>query len=92
VVQNERDLDDIREGQILIAKMVNEKYIKAIEKAAALVTEEGGLTSNGAILAVNMKKPAVVGAEKASEHLNTGDTVTVDTVRGLIYRGIAHVL
>jgi pyruvate kinase len=92
VVQNERDLDDIREGQILIAKMVNEKYIKAIEKAAALVTEEGGLTSNGAILAVNMKKPAVVGAEKASEHLKTGETVTVDTVRGLIYRGIAHVL
>ena len=92
VVNKENDLGKIREGQVLIAGMTNKKYMPAIQKAAALVTEEGGLTSHGAIVAINLGKPAVVGVENALGQIKTGEMITVDAVRGLIYRGIANVL
>ena len=92
VVNKESDLEKIREGQILIAGMINKKYMAAIQKAAAFVTEEGGLTSHGAIVAINLGKPAVVGVENALVQIKTGEMITVDAVRGLIYRGIANVL
>ncbi len=92
VATDEKDLKNIAEGQILIARMTDSNYLPAIEKSAALVTEEGGLTSHGAIVAINYGKPAVVGVERATELIKTGDVITVDAIRGLIYRGEANVL
>ncbi len=82
----------IREGQILVTRGTNRDYLPALEKAAAVVTEEGGLTSHGAIIALNLGKPAVVGAEKATGLIRPGELITVDPIRGLIYRGRANVL
>ena len=92
VVRNEGDLENIKEGQILIARTTNVCFMTAIEKAAALVTEEGGLTSHGAIVAINLGKPAVVGVKGAVDLIETGAVITVDAIRGLIYRGEANVL
>jgi len=92
VATDEKDLKNIAEGQILIARMTDSNYLPAIEKSAALVTEEGGLTSHGAIVAINYGKPAVVGVERATELIKPGDVITVDAIRGLIYRGEANVL
>ncbi|MEW5783846.1 MAG: pyruvate kinase [Bacillota bacterium] len=82
----------IAEGQILVIRTTDREHLPALEKAAAVVTEEGGLTSHGAIVALNLGKPAVVGAESATDLIKTGDLITVDAVRGLIYRGKANVL
>lgn len=92
VVHKESEIENIPEGHILVARMTNKNYIKAIEKSAAFITEEGGLTSHGAIVAINLGKPAIVGVENATDLIKTGETITVDAIRGLIYRGKANVL
>lgn len=92
VARSESDLENLEEGQILIAQCTDRSYMPAIKKAAAIITEEGGLTSHAAIVAVNLGLPAVVGVAGACERINNGETVTVDAIRGLIYRGKANVL
>ncbi len=92
IVKNESDLEKFKEGEILITGSTNSNYMSAIKKAAVLVTEEGGLTSHGAIVAINLGKPAVVGVEQAVEIIKTGEIITVDAIRGQIYRGKANVL
>ncbi len=92
IARSPGDIDKMEEGQILVAYATSSDFLPAIEKAAALITEEGGLTSHGAIVAINLGIPAVVGVESAVDEIESGETVTVDATRGLIYRGEANVL
>ncbi len=79
-------------GAVLVTVSTNRDFIPAIEKAAALITEEGGLTSDGAIVSINLGIPVVVGVTDATVKLKQSMLVTVDPARGLIYRGNAKVL
>ncbi|MPN43763.1 Pyruvate kinase [bioreactor metagenome] len=63
-----------------------------IEKAGAIVTEDGGMTSHAAIVGLNLDKPVVVSASKILETVKDGEVVTVDASRGVIYRGSSRVL
>lgn len=79
-------------GDILVTAGTDSSYIPLFKKASAVVTEEGGLTSHAAIVGMNMGIPVIVGVEGAARLLPDGAVVTVDSVRGLIYRGLAKVL
>lgn len=78
-------------GDILITGCVDSQYMPALKKAAALITVEGGLTSPGAIIGINLGVPVVVGVNEAVS-LPEGQIITVDPVRGLIYKGYAKAL
>ena len=82
---------DMEEGQILVSNSTDKDFVPAMEKAAAIITEAGGLTSHAAIVGLSLGKPVIVGATGAVRKLSTGLLVTVDAVRGLIYRGRARV-
>ena len=82
---------DMEDGQILVSTSTDKDFVPAMEKAAAIITETGGLTSHAAIVGLNLGKPVIVGAAGATRKLATGLLVTVDAVRGLIYRGRARV-
>ena len=84
-------LEKTREGYILVAKSTDKDYMPAIEKAAAIITETGGITSHTAVVAVSLGKPAVVGVENATELLEEGDEVTVYAEVGVIYSGKSNV-
>ena len=60
--------------------------------ASALVVENGGLTSHAAVVGISMGIPVVVGAENATDAIKEGETVTVDSRRGSIYRGASSTL
>ncbi len=92
VINKESDLEDFKEDMILVACSTSSDYLPAIKKAAGLVVEEGGLTSHAAIVAINLGKPAIVGVNNARQLINSGETITVDATRGLVYRGEANVL
>ena len=77
---------------VLVARTTGPKTLPYLQKAQALVTEKGGLTSHGATSAINLGIPAVVGAERALNIIKEGAVITVDAKRGLVYRGKAHVL
>ncbi|WPD19414.1 pyruvate kinase [Thermaerobacter composti] len=78
-------------GEVLVAAATDRDFMPLIEKAGALITEEGGLTSHAAIVGLHRGIPTIVGAAGALETLQDGETVTVDARRGLVYRGWARV-
>jgi pyruvate kinase len=92
VVNTAADLVKMEKGLILIASGTDIEYMDAIKDAAAIITEEGGLTSHAAIVAISLNKPTIVGVVEARALINSGETITVDAIRGLVYRGRANVL
>ncbi|SFJ97098.1 pyruvate kinase [Marinilactibacillus piezotolerans] len=75
------------EGGILVVQNTDKDYLPAIEKSAAIVVEQGGLTSHAAVIGIAMGIPVVVSAENATELIVQDELITVDARRGIIYRG-----
>ena len=84
--------EKVEQGDILVAAVTGSEYNQAMKKSGAVITEMGGLTSHAAIVCLEFDIPVVVGADDATDILADGDVVTVDSPRGLIYRGRAKVL
>ncbi len=82
----------VKPGDILVAKNTDRYYMPAIEKAKAIITELGGLTSHAAIVGLELGIPVIVGVEGATSLIEEGELITVDGQRGLIYKGTAQVL
>jgi len=80
------------EGCVLITRTTDKEIMPAIEKCAALITEEGGLTSHAAVVGINVGIPVIVGVEKAVSIFKDGQEVTVDAATGSVYNGHATVL
>lgn len=81
------DINKNVKNKIVVAKATEAEHVKIIEDAAALIVEEGGLSSHAAITCLTLGKPVIVGAEDALDLLVEGEQVTVDIMRGLVYRG-----
>ncbi len=81
------ELDKIKKGDILVTTMTNPDMVPAMKKAAAIVTDEGGLTSHAAIVSRELGIPCVVGTKEATKKLKDGMVVTVDGSRGFVYLG-----
>lgn len=88
----EQARENMHKGDILVAVSIEREFLPAVELASALITEEGGLTSPGAIVGINMGIPVIVGVNKVTELITNGQIVTIDPVRGLVYQGYAKVL
>jgi pyruvate kinase len=88
----EEALEKTQEGSILVTIGTDSDMIDAFEKAGAVITEDGGLTSHAAIVGLNLNVPVIVGVARATELLKDGQIVTVDSERGHIYTGHARVL
>jgi pyruvate kinase len=93
VAQNAQEaIAKVQEGSILVTIGTHAEMVPAIEKCAALITEEGGLTSHAAVVGLNLGIPVIVGAENATKVLKDGQDITVDAKVGVVYRGHAGVL
>ncbi|MGD9677574.1 MAG: pyruvate kinase [Vulcanibacillus sp.] len=77
--------EKIKSGNIILTYATDRDMVDLFELAAAVITEEGGLTSHAAIVGLNLKVPVIVGATDAYEKFEDGATVTVDTERGYVY-------
>ena len=74
-------------GEILVAPMTSPDWVPAMRRAAALITDGGGMTCHAAIVSRELGVPAVVGARIATTQLHDGQIVTVDGKRGEVYAG-----
>jgi phosphoenolpyruvate synthase/pyruvate phosphate dikinase len=74
----------IKKGEILVSPMTMPDFLPAMKKAAAFVTDEGGLTCHAAIVAREMKKPCIVGTKIATILLKDGDLVEVDANKSIV--------
>ncbi|WP_061578741.1 pyruvate kinase [Saccharococcus caldoxylosilyticus] len=80
------------EGGILVTNSTDADMMAALEKAAAIITEEGGLTSHAAVVGLSLGIPVIVGVENATAILKDGQEITVDAGFGAVYQGHASVL
>lgn len=92
IVKNGETCIDFNEGDILITSMTDADMNQYIEKAAAIVTECGGMTSHAAIVGINLAKPVVMSATGIMDKVVDGEIITVDAARGVVYRGSSRVL
>ncbi|WP_027414786.1 pyruvate kinase [Aneurinibacillus terranovensis] len=93
VVRGAKEIpQDLEPGYILVAAGTDKEMMPLIEKASALIVEEGGLTSHAAVIGLNLSLPVIVGVEGATEIFHDGDEVTVDASIGHIYSGFARIL
>lgn len=88
----EEALAKVEENSILVTIGTDKDMMEAFEKAAAVITEEAGLTSHAAVVGLSLNIPVIVGVEGATKTLVDGTEITVDAIRGHIYSGHAKVL
>ncbi len=88
----EEALSKVQEGSILVTVGSDREMVPAIEKCAALITQEGGLTSHAAVVGLNVGIPVIVGVDNAMGIFKEGQEITVDAHRGVVYNGHANVL
>ncbi len=80
-------INKFKPGDILVVSSIDEDTAAYGAKAAAIVAEEGGLTSHAAIVGISVGIPVIVGADGATDRLLDGMLVTVDAARGIVYQG-----
>lgn len=85
-------ISKVKQGSILVTIGSDRDMVPALEKCSALITQEGGLTSHAAVVGLNLGIPVIVGVENAMTLFNDGQEITVDSARGVIYKGHASVL
>lgn len=77
----------LQDGEILVAQMTNPDWLPTMRRAAALVTDTGGMTCHAAIVARELGVPCIVGARTATKDLTDGMVVTVDGTHGRVLAG-----
>jgi len=84
VVMNAADQDVVAPGDVLIVPMTTPDLLPAMQKAAAFVTDEGGVICHAAIIARELKKPCVIGTRRATAEFRNGDLVEVNGFTGVV--------
>lgn len=87
LIKDISEINLVEEGDVLVTAMTNPDMVPAMRKCAGVVTDEGGRTCHAAIVSRELQIPCIVGAKNATKSLKTGDNVTVDAVRGIVYEG-----
>ena len=83
----EEAIAKVTEDCILVLKNSDKDYTPAFEKAAAVIVEAGGLTSHAAVVGIANGITVIIGAENATSLVQDNELITIDSRRGIIYRG-----
>ncbi|WP_071027187.1 phosphoenolpyruvate synthase [Peptoniphilus raoultii] len=87
LIKDVSEINLVEDGDILVTGMTNPDMVPAMRKAAGVVTDEGGRTCHAAIVSRELQIPCIVGSKDATKVLKTGQFVTVDATRGIVYDG-----
>ncbi len=87
VLADVKDGSRLQDGEVLVAQMTNPDWLPTMRRAAALVTDTGGMTCHAAIVARELGVPCIVGARTATKDLKDGAIVTVDGTHGRVLAG-----
>jgi pyruvate kinase len=85
-------LQKVEDGDILVTYGTDKDFVPAMEKAGAIITTEGGLTSHAAVVGLSIGVPVVVGVPDGMEVLRDGEVFTIDGATGQVYKGVTKVL
>jgi len=84
VLHSYRDINKVEEGDILVTSMTTPDFVMAMRRAAAIVTDEGGVLCHAAIVSREFGIPCITGTKIATQILKDGDKVFVDAEKGTV--------
>ncbi len=84
IVYGRLEFAAFKKGEILVTNNTTPEFVPIMKKAAAIVTEQGGITSHAAVISRELKVPCIIGTKIATKILKTGDRVEVDAERGIV--------
>lgn len=84
ILADKKMIKNFKSGNILVTEMTDPDYLPAMKKAAAVITDEGGIACHAAIVARELKKPCIIGTKIATQILKDGDFVEVDADKGIV--------
>ena len=84
ICKTKDDLKKVKKGNILVAVMTRPEFMPAIQRSAAIITDEGGITCHAAIISRELNKPCVIGTKIATEVLKDDELVEVNANHGII--------
>ncbi len=87
ILRSPADGAALQAGEVLVAPMTNPDWVPTMRRAAALVTDGGGVTCHAAIVGRELHLPTVVAARTATTVLRDGEMVTVDGSKGVVRAG-----
>jgi pyruvate,water dikinase len=87
-ISSAKEIDKVKEGDVLVTEMTAPDFVPAMKRAAAIVTDKGGQTSHAAIVSRELGVPAVVGAKIATKILKSDQIITVNGSTGVVYQGV----
>lgn len=88
VIGDADELDRVTEGDVIVTEMTTPDMVPAMKRAAAIVTDEGGMTSHASIVSRELGVPAVVGAGTATADIEDGQEITIDGDKGTVSTGV----
>ncbi|KJF22652.1 phosphoenolpyruvate synthase [Rhodococcus sp. AD45-ID] len=89
VLRSVADGRNLLDGEILVAPMTRPDWLPVLRRAAAIVTDGGGITCHAAIVGRELGRPVVVGTRTATSDLTDGMLITVDGTAGTVRAGDA---
>ncbi|MFH1053705.1 MAG: PEP-utilizing enzyme [Candidatus Woesearchaeota archaeon] len=84
IVLKPEDISKVEKGDILVAVNTEPAMVPAMERASAIITDEGGVTCHAAIVSRELGKPCIIGTKVATKILKDGDYVEVDAEKGIV--------
>jgi len=84
IILDQNDFYKLGEGDILVTGMTRPEFVPIMKKAAAIVTNEGGITCHAAIVSRELGKPCIIGTKKGTKLIKDGDLIEVDANSGTI--------
>lgn len=85
VILDPRKISRFKEGEILVTRVTEPSMIVAMNKAAAFITDVGGITSHAAVIAREIGLPCVTNTKDATTILKNGTRVRVDGTKGRVF-------
>ncbi len=90
VIKSVHNIDDFREGEVLVTDMTDPDWEPIMKIASAIVTNRGGRTCHAAIISRELGIPCVVGTVNSTELVKDKMDVTVSCAEGeegYVYKG-----
>jgi len=84
IILSSKDLTKVKKGDVVVASMTTPEFVPALEKACAIVTDEGGILCHAAIVSRELQIPCVVGTRVATKLIKEGAMVEVDANKGRV--------
>jgi pyruvate,water dikinase len=91
VIKSLNQIDQFKEGSILVTEMTSPDWVPIMEKAAGIITDHGGRTSHAAIVSRELGVPAIVGTHKGTSVIKNEAPITLSCAEGdhgYVYEGI----